>query len=127
MAAKRDALGIEELLAQAGWMRDLARRMVRDEEAADEILQDPTDATAIAEPGFANTTLEDDARIGERHHPPRLLVDDLIATGGTAAAVAELVRREKGIVAGCAVVIELAFLDGRRALDDCPVVSLISY
>ena len=39
MAAKRDALGIEELLAQAGWMRDLARRMVRDEEAADEILQ----------------------------------------------------------------------------------------
>ena len=56
-----------------------------------------------------------------------LIVDDLIATGGTAAAVAELVRREKGIVAGCAVVIELAFLDGRRALDDYPVVSLISY
>ena len=49
-----------------------------------------------------------------------LIVDDLIATGGTAAAVAELVRREKGIVAGCAVVIELAFLDGRRALDDYP-------
>lgn len=56
-----------------------------------------------------------------------LIVDDLIATGGTAAAVAELVRREKGIVAGCAVVVELAFLDGRRALDDYPVVSLISY
>jgi len=56
-----------------------------------------------------------------------LIVDDLIATGGTAAAVAELVRREKGIVAGCAVVVELAFLDGRRALDNYPVVSLISY
>ena len=56
-----------------------------------------------------------------------LIVDDLIATGGTAAAVAELVLREKGIVAGCAVVIELAFLDGRRVLDDYPVVSLISY
>lgn len=56
-----------------------------------------------------------------------LIVDDLIATGGTAAAVAELVLREKGIVAGCAVVIELAFLDGRQVLDDYPVVSLISY
>lgn len=56
-----------------------------------------------------------------------LIVDDLIATGGTAAAVAKLVRREEGIVAGCAVVVELAFLDGRRALDDYPVVSLISY
>ena len=56
-----------------------------------------------------------------------LIVDDLMATGGTAAAVAKLVRQEEGIVVGCAVVIELAFLDGREVLDDCPVVSLISF
>ena len=56
-----------------------------------------------------------------------LIVDDLIATGGTAAAVAKLVHQEEGIVAGCAVVVELAFLDGRQALDEYPVVSLISY
>ena len=56
-----------------------------------------------------------------------LIVDDLLATGGTAAAVAKLVKREGGIVAACAVVIELEFLDGRKALDGCPVISLITY
>jgi adenine phosphoribosyltransferase len=56
-----------------------------------------------------------------------LIVDDVIATGGTAAAVAKLVRRQQGVLAGCAVVIELAFLDGRARLEDCPLVSLIRY
>jgi adenine phosphoribosyltransferase len=56
-----------------------------------------------------------------------LIVDDVLATGGTAAAAVKLVRDEGGIVAACAVVIELAFLDGRKALDGCPVVSLITY
>ncbi len=56
-----------------------------------------------------------------------LIVDDLLATGGTAAAVAKLVRGANGIVVGCAVVIELEFLDGRKALDGFPVVSLITY
>ena len=56
-----------------------------------------------------------------------LIVDDLLATGGTAAAVAKLVRDANGIVAACAVVVELEFLDGRKALDGCPVVSLITY
>jgi len=56
-----------------------------------------------------------------------LIVDDLLATGGTVAAVAKLVRGEGATVAACAVVIELTFLDGRRALDGCPVVSLITY
>jgi adenine phosphoribosyltransferase len=51
----------------------------------------------------------------------------VIATGGTAAAVAKLVRRQQGVLAGCAVVIELAFLDGRARLEDCPLVSLIRY
>ena len=56
-----------------------------------------------------------------------LIVDDLLATGGTAAAVVKLVQAESGIVAACAVVIELEFLDGRKALGGCPVVSLITY
>lgn len=45
-----------------------------------------------------------------------LIVDDLLATGGTAAAAARLVRRAGGEIAGAAFVVELAFLDGRRAL-----------
>ncbi len=56
-----------------------------------------------------------------------LTVDDLLATGGTAAAATKLVHREGGIVAACAVVIELSFLDGRKVLDGCPVISLITY
>ena len=46
----------------------------------------------------------------------RVLVhDDLLATGGTAAALCELVEQAGGVVAGCAFVIELAFLGGPRA------------
>jgi adenine phosphoribosyltransferase len=61
-------------------------------------------------------------------HGTRVLVhDDLIATGGTARAVCELVRRLGGDVAGCAFVIELAFLNGRAALADYDVHSLVAY
>ncbi|MGR8920044.1 MAG: adenine phosphoribosyltransferase [Gammaproteobacteria bacterium] len=56
-----------------------------------------------------------------------LLVDDLMATGGTAAASLELVRRGGATVAGCAFVVELDFLDGRKALGDCRVHSLVHY
>jgi len=56
-----------------------------------------------------------------------LIVDDLIATGGTAAATANLVRQQRGIVAGFAFVVELKFLAGRKALGDAPVVALIDY
>lgn len=56
-----------------------------------------------------------------------LLIDDLLATGGTAAAGLELVRRCGGRVAACAFVIELAFLGGRRRLGAPEIVSLISY
>ena len=45
-----------------------------------------------------------------------LLIDDLIATGGTAAATAALVRRMGGSVVGCSVLIELSFLEGRKRL-----------
>ena len=58
----------------------------------------------------------------------RVLVhDDLLATGGTASALCGLVERAGGVVAGCAFVIELAFLGGRRQLEGYDVHSLISY
>ena len=47
-----------------------------------------------------------------------LLVDDLIATGGTALAGLKLIERSGGIVAGCAFVIDLPDLGGRRALEE---------
>jgi adenine phosphoribosyltransferase len=56
-----------------------------------------------------------------------LVLDDLLATGGTASALCGLVERAGGTVAGCAFVIELAFLGGREQLEDYDVHSLISY
>ncbi len=56
-----------------------------------------------------------------------LLVDDLLATGGTVSATIELVERLEGVIAGTAFLIELAFLDGRRHLEGYRVASLISY
>jgi adenine phosphoribosyltransferase len=63
--------------------------------------------------------------IGDRHRV--LIIDDLLATGGTASAAVELVRRCGGEVVGCAFVIELGFLDGRRRLGGLEVFSLITY
>jgi adenine phosphoribosyltransferase len=58
----------------------------------------------------------------------RVLVhDDLLATGGTARALCGLVEGAGGVVAGCAFVIELAFLGGREQLVDYDVHSLLSY
>ena len=56
-----------------------------------------------------------------------LIVDDVIATGGTAAATARLAERLGGIVLGFAFVIELEFLEGRKRLDGYDVHSLVSY
>jgi adenine phosphoribosyltransferase len=56
-----------------------------------------------------------------------LLIDDLLATGGTATAAIELVRHCGGIVVACAVVIELAFLGGRARLTPYEVHSLVQY
>lgn len=55
-----------------------------------------------------------------------LVVDDLLATGGTAAATVDLVRKCGGHVIGCCFLVELAFLEGRRKLD-LPVRSLVTY
>ncbi|MDQ3225068.1 MAG: adenine phosphoribosyltransferase [Chloroflexota bacterium] len=56
-----------------------------------------------------------------------LIIDDVLATGGTAAAAAELVERLGGEVAGIAVLIELVGLRGREKLADYPVTSLLKY
>ena len=53
-----------------------------------------------------------------------LLVDDVLATGGTIAATRELVERCGGVVAGVAVLMELSFLNGREAIGDLPVTAL---
>lgn len=54
-----------------------------------------------------------------------LLVDDLLATGGTMEAALKLVRRIGGKPVACAFVIELGFLAGRKRLGDVPVHSLM--
>ena len=56
-----------------------------------------------------------------------LIVDDVLATGGTAAAAADLVTRLGGTVQGIACVIELTFLGGRSRLEGYDFHSLIQY
>ena len=56
-----------------------------------------------------------------------LMVDDLLATGGTMAAALKLVRRVGGTPVACSFVIELGFLAGRKKLGDVPVHALVRY
>lgn len=56
-----------------------------------------------------------------------LVVDDLLATGGTARAMCELVEAAGGEVAGVVFVIELSYLKGRESLSGYTVASLLSY
>jgi len=56
-----------------------------------------------------------------------LIVDDLLATGGTAAATVNLVRQLGGEIVGLAFLVELSLLKGREQLDGCEVQALIQY
>ena len=57
-----------------------------------------------------------------------LIVDDLLATGGTAEAAIKLVKKIGGIIIGIAFVVELEFLNGRKKLpEDCKITRLISF
>ncbi len=56
-----------------------------------------------------------------------LIVDDLIATGGTAKATADLLEKLGSQILGFAFVIELTALSGRNKLPDLPIISLVTY
>ena len=66
---------------------------------------------------------EDAIRVGQRV----LVVDDLLATGGTMAATLRLVQQLGGAIVGVAFLIELALLNGRAKLKEFPLHSLIVY
>lgn len=73
--------------------------------------------------GSAEVEVHIDALAGGKR---ALIVDDLLATGGTAAASIRLVQKTGGQVAGCAFVIELDGLGGRAKLGDVPIRSLLT-
>jgi adenine phosphoribosyltransferase len=56
-----------------------------------------------------------------------VLIDDLLATGGTAAAAADLIRRAGGQLLEAQFLIELEFLAGRKQLEPTPVISFLKY
>ena len=75
---------------------------------------------------YGSDTLEmHTGAIGAGHRV--LIVDDLLATGGTARATARLVEQNGGEVAGLCFVVELTFLHGREKLDGYDVFSLLQY
>ena len=59
--------------------------------------------------------------------PRVLLVDDLLATGGTVNAASKLVEKAGGQLVGCAFIIELSALGGRKNIPNVPINSLIEY
>lgn len=79
--------------------------------------------TYALEYGTDSLDIHDDAlRPGDAAY----VVDDVLATGGTAAATCRLIERLEGRIAGLAFVVELGFLDGRAKLADHDVISLIT-
>ena len=78
----------------------------------------------VLEYGTDALEIHDDALVeGDRV----LIVDDLLATGGTIVAASALVRGLGATIVALTTVIELAFLEGRRKLPDVPFFSLIQY
>lgn len=74
--------------------------------------------------GSNTLTLHQDAiKLGQKV----LIVDDLLATGGTVEAAIKLVEKLGGIVVGCAFLIELADLHGRDKLANYDILSLVTY
>ena len=56
-----------------------------------------------------------------------LIIDDLLATGGTLIGAAKLIEKMGGVVAGCGVVVELGFLDGRKKLGKRDYFTIVKY
>jgi adenine phosphoribosyltransferase len=85
---------------------------------------DTVSAEYLLEYGASQLELHSDAlRDGTRV----LVHDDLLATGGTAAALCKLVEQLGGQVVGCGFLIELAFLEGRKRLEPREVHALLRY
>ncbi|MHB9155275.1 MAG: adenine phosphoribosyltransferase [Endomicrobiales bacterium] len=81
-------------------------------------------ATYSLEYGTDTLEMHEDAIVsGEKV----LIIDDLLATGGTAAATIELVKKMGAKVAGLAFIIELSFLEGRKNIKDFDIFTLIKY
>jgi len=81
-------------------------------------------ASYALEYGTAEIEMHSDSvRAGQRV----LIVDDVIATGGTAAATVHLVRELGGVVVGASFLIELAFLNGRESLDGVPIEAVLRF
>ena len=59
--------------------------------------------------------------------PRVLLVDDLLATGGTVNAASKLIKKAGGQLVGCAFIIELSSLNGKENIPNVPINSLIEY
>ena len=78
---------------------------------------------------YGTDTLEVHSDALTRSHPPARVVvhDDLLATGGTAKAVCELVEQLGGEVVACLFLVELCFLPGRERLAGYGVRSLVQY
>ena len=73
--------------------------------------------------GSGTLEMHEDAVAGQRV----VIVDDVLATGGTAAGSARLCQKQGAEVVGYGFVLELGFLHGRKALGGHPVVTLLSY
>lgn len=80
-------------------------------------------ATYALEYGEATVEIHQDAvAAGQRV----LVVDDVLATGGTVRATVDLLQRAGGVVTGVTVLLELGFLDGRSQLPDHPLSALLT-
>ncbi len=60
-------------------------------------------------------------------HSRVLVVDDLLATGGTVRAVVDLLKLQKSQIIGLAFLVELAYLNGKEKLKEFPIYSVIQY
>jgi len=56
-----------------------------------------------------------------------LIVDDVLATGGTVRAVCDLVKKQKAVIAGLSFLMELKFLKGRSKLKEFPIYAILKY
>jgi adenine phosphoribosyltransferase len=148
---------VTPLLADAGALREVARRLADEARALDveyvvaaeargfllgpalalelgagfvlarkpgKLPYETVSAEYLLEYGAAQLEIHTDAFAGGA----RVLVhDDLLATGGTAGALCELVEQLGGTVAGCSFLIELGYLDGRKRLAGREVHALLRY